>query len=211
MSCYLEYNTLVSISVSSSLCKFYRLYSGSTPMLVTTDAEWLKEAWIKHFRVFTNRRRLRFGGAFDHGLFSIEGDHWRHVRQKLSPEFSSGKLKKVSWVQCCICIKQSYCFSTYWLRKWNEFSLSVFGGSPGPQPLRISLSLGMAEFSVKSFTLFIWWRVFEAFSPICYLTGYRFYTATASNSKYICLLICILHNFEPGPNTCLNVITKMLC
>lgn len=65
-------------------------------MLVVTDAEWLKEAWIKHFKVFTNRRPLLFGGSLDQGLFSIEGDHWKSVRQRLSPEFSSGKLKKVS-------------------------------------------------------------------------------------------------------------------
>ena len=50
-------------------------------------------------------------------------------------------------------------------------SLNLLRRSAGPQPLRISLSLAMAEFSVKSFTLFMWWRVFEARSQICYLTG----------------------------------------
>ena len=98
-------------------------------MLVTTDAEWLKEAWIKHFRVFTNRRRLRFGGSFDHGLFSIEGDHWRHVRQKLSPEFSSGKLKKVSGIQCWL-----HCGAKLLglLAKKHESRWSMFGGQMAP-------------------------------------------------------------------------------
>ena len=49
--------------------------------------------------------------------------------------------------------------------------LWIFRGSAGPQPLRISLSLAMAEFSVKSCALFMWWRVFGACSRICYLTG----------------------------------------
>ena len=43
-------------------------------------------------------------------------------------------------------------------------------GTADPQPLRISRSLAMAEFSVKSFTLFMWWRVYEACSQICSLT-----------------------------------------
>ena len=51
--------------------------------------------------------------------------------------------------------------------------LSILGGSPGPQPFRIFLSLAMAEFTFKSFTLFMWWRVFESCSQICYLTGWR--------------------------------------
>jgi hypothetical protein len=59
------------------------------------DPEWLKEAFIKHFRVFTNRRRINFGGSLNSSLFSIEGEHWKHARKTLSAEFSSGKLKKV--------------------------------------------------------------------------------------------------------------------
>ena len=62
--------------------------------------------------------------------------------------------------------------SAYWLRWCAERTMSLvwvyFGprGSAGPQPLRISLSLAMAEFSVKSVALFMWWRVFEACSQI---------------------------------------------
>ena len=35
-------------------------------------------------------------------------------------------------------------------------ALEYISGSAGPQPLRISRSLAMAEFSVKSFALFVW-------------------------------------------------------
>ena len=58
-----------------------------------------------------------------------------------------------------------------WLRLCNEYRGSLFGRSRGPQPLRISLSLAMAELSVKSFALFMRWRVFETYSQICYWTG----------------------------------------
>ena len=54
----------------------------------------------------------------------------------------------------------------------HESRLSIYGGSPGPQSLRTSLSLTMVEFSVKSFTLFMCWRVFEACSQICHLTDW---------------------------------------
>ena len=53
---------------------------------------------------------------------------------------------------------------------WNEPRSSIFRGSAGPQPLKVSLSLVMTEFSLKNFALFMWWRVFEAYSQICYLT-----------------------------------------
>ena len=47
---------------------------------------------------------------------------------------------------------------------WNVPHL--FRGAPGHPPLRVSLSLAMAEFPVKSFTLFMWCRVFETCSQI---------------------------------------------
>ena len=57
----------------------------------------------------------------------------------------------------------------------HSMNLSIFWGSAGPKPLRISRSLSMAEFSVKSFALFTWWRVFEACSQICYYTDPRLF------------------------------------
>ena len=36
---------------------------------------------------------------------------------------------------------------------------ALYDRSAGPQPQRISWSLAMAEFSVKSFALFMWWRM----------------------------------------------------
>lgn len=59
------------------------------------DAEWLREAFIKHFSKLTDRRPIRLGNELDHGLFNLKGEHWKHVRALLSPSFTQGKLKKV--------------------------------------------------------------------------------------------------------------------
>ena len=54
-----------------------------------------------------------------------------------------------------------------------ESCMSIFRGSTGPQPLRISQSAATAQFSVKWFSLFItMWKEFEACSQIWYLTGF---------------------------------------
>ena len=41
-------------------------------------------------------------------------------------------------------------------QKKHESRLSIFRGSAGPQPLRLSRSPTMPGFSVKSFALFMW-------------------------------------------------------
>ena len=64
-------------------------------MLLCYDGEWLKEAFIKNYAALTDRRRQRLGGFTDSSLISVEGEHWKMNRKMLSPEFSSGKLKKV--------------------------------------------------------------------------------------------------------------------
>lgn len=72
------------------------MFEGGDPVLLVSDAEWLKEAFIKNFHLTADRRPAALGGALDDGMFSLEGDHWRHVRAQLSPAFTSGKLKMVS-------------------------------------------------------------------------------------------------------------------
>lgn len=75
-----------------------RTFEGTAPVLMVFDGPWLKEAFVKNFGAFTDRRNFQFGGAIDDGLFSIGGDHWKFARKMLSPEFSSGKLKKVNCI-----------------------------------------------------------------------------------------------------------------
>ena len=74
---------------------FCRTFEGTTPVLLVYDGPWLKEAYIKNFHAFTDRRLIPLGGAIDSSLLNIPGEHWKFARKMLSPEFSSGKLKKV--------------------------------------------------------------------------------------------------------------------
>ena len=65
----------------------------------------------------------------------------------------------------------------------HESRFSVFQGLVNPNPLRIFWSLAMAEFSAKSVTLFMWWRVFEACSQMWY------WTIAINNHVYGALLL----------------------
>lgn len=73
---------------------FYTLFS---PSLIITDLELVKQITVKEFSNFTDR------GVFVNEenepltghLFAIEGDKWRFLRHKLSPVFTSGKIKSM--------------------------------------------------------------------------------------------------------------------
>lgn len=70
------------------------LYQMFLPIIIVTDLELLKQITVKDFTNFVDR------GVFVNEdepltghLFSIEGDTWRFLRNKLSPAFTSGKIK----------------------------------------------------------------------------------------------------------------------
>lgn len=73
---------------------FYTLFS---PSLIATDLELIKQITVKEFNNFTDR------GVFVNEkdepltghLFNIGGDKWRFLRNKLSPVFTSGKIKSM--------------------------------------------------------------------------------------------------------------------
>ena len=76
---------------------YFRAIFGTVPVLFVADPEFLRLSYIKEFSAMPNRRRNpSFGGAFDSMMTVIEDDHWRHVRNSLTPTFTSGKLKSVS-------------------------------------------------------------------------------------------------------------------
>ena len=92
-----------------------------------------------------------------------------------------------------------FCLSCQQVEWWSELgtiwnapyvlqwvSLEFIWGSRGRQRLRISQSLAMAEFPVRSFTLYMWWRVFRVCSQICYSTvnmseGLQYQTVTKAS------------------------------
>lgn len=72
-------------------------YIFDRPLLLLCDRELIKNVLIKDFNTFFDRYASadpndRIGYA---NLFFIKNPAWRHVRTKLTPFFTSGKLKKM--------------------------------------------------------------------------------------------------------------------
>lgn len=62
-----------------------------------SDLDIIRDIMVKKFNSFPDRQQVRFISfkPFDAVLTRLTGDHWKHVRNTLSPTFSSGKLKRM--------------------------------------------------------------------------------------------------------------------
>lgn len=91
--------------ISTVLCEFYEDLKGKfpyggvflfiRPLVIVTDLELIKKILIKDFNYFTghgvyvNER----DDPLSYNLFSMDGPQWKTLRAKLSPTFTSGKMK----------------------------------------------------------------------------------------------------------------------
>ena len=76
--------------------KFFGINMFYSPILILTDTELIQEVLIKNFSSFHDRpmfieaaKKFPLVG----NLFNLRGQKWRDLRVKLSPTFTSGKLK----------------------------------------------------------------------------------------------------------------------
>ncbi|CAH1397480.1 unnamed protein product [Nezara viridula] len=66
-----------------------------SPMLIVRDPETIQLILTKEFSHFRDRRILKISekDVLNHHLFYLQGEKWRDLRMKLTPTFTSGKLK----------------------------------------------------------------------------------------------------------------------
>lgn len=76
-------------------CKIYGIYLFVQPLAVIMDLDLIKTILVKEFPTFSDRdffMNEKLEPLTGH-LVALNGDKWRHVRTKLTPTFSSGKMK----------------------------------------------------------------------------------------------------------------------
>ncbi|XP_011704424.1 PREDICTED: probable cytochrome P450 6a14 [Wasmannia auropunctata] len=73
------------------------LFARRTPILVVKDLDLIKDVLIKDFSKFADRGLSTYERAepLSLHLFSLESKRWRPLRMRLSPVFTSGKLREM--------------------------------------------------------------------------------------------------------------------
>ena len=76
------------------------IFARTTPVLILKDPEYIKDVLIKDFAKFPNRGlniHEKVEPLSQH-LFNLESVRWKPLRNKLSPVFTSGKLKEMFYL-----------------------------------------------------------------------------------------------------------------
>uniref|UniRef100_A0A224XNM6 Putative cytochrome n=1 Tax=Panstrongylus lignarius TaxID=156445 RepID=A0A224XNM6_9HEMI len=72
------------------------LYEIKDPVLVLRDPQVIEKILVKDFLHFVDHAQIVDDeGLFSKGLFQLKGNTWRAIRYKLSPAFTTGKLKLI--------------------------------------------------------------------------------------------------------------------
>ncbi|XP_023246762.1 probable cytochrome P450 6a18 [Copidosoma floridanum] len=80
--------------------RYFGVFRVRSPILIVRDPDLVKSICVKDFSVFRNRG-IPVNGAQDPlsaHLFNLEGKHWKSLRAKLTPAFSSGKLRSMFYL-----------------------------------------------------------------------------------------------------------------
>jgi cytochrome P450 family 6 len=81
------------------------IFSFDKPSLLIRDVELVKNVLVKDFHNFMDRTlsiENKFDPLFGNMLVSLKGQLWQHLRTKLTPVFTSRKIKMMFYlVDCC--------------------------------------------------------------------------------------------------------------
>ncbi|XP_065080101.1 probable cytochrome P450 6a14 [Ochlerotatus camptorhynchus] len=91
------------------------VYLSVKPILFVNDMDLIKTILVKDFNSFRDRGMYynEKDDPMSAHLFSIEGERWRFLRNKLSPTFTSGKIKYMFQTICEIGDEFLTCFDKY--------------------------------------------------------------------------------------------------
>ncbi|CAD7079481.1 unnamed protein product [Hermetia illucens] len=94
----------ISTSMRELIAPFYKLkgdfpfvgaYMVTTPTIVATDLDFIKDVLIRDFNYFTDHAIImnEKDDPLSSNLFTLDGQKWRTLRAKLSPTFTSGRMR----------------------------------------------------------------------------------------------------------------------
>ncbi|XP_012237476.1 probable cytochrome P450 6a13 isoform X1 [Bombus impatiens] len=79
--------------------RYFGAFRVMSPVLILRDPDLVKDICVKSFACFTNRGiPVNSQNSLSAHLFNLEGKRWKSLRSKLTPAFSSGKLKRMFYL-----------------------------------------------------------------------------------------------------------------
>ncbi|KAH0540554.1 cytochrome P450 6k1-like [Cotesia glomerata] len=73
---------------------FFGFFNSRMPVLMITDPDLIRQVLIKDFQAFSGRGiNIKDDDPLANHLFNIDGHKWKVLRAKLTPAFTTGKLK----------------------------------------------------------------------------------------------------------------------
>ncbi|XP_026296210.1 probable cytochrome P450 6a13 [Apis mellifera] len=79
--------------------RYFGAFRVRSPVLILRDPDLVKNICVKNFTSFSNRGiPVNSQDPLSAHLFNLEGKKWKSLRSKLTPAFSSGKLKRMFYL-----------------------------------------------------------------------------------------------------------------